>query len=147
MQAKLTDDLNAFTKKLLNSDLVVYDFKESSNVLFNIEGGKKISMQELTIISEKIHDLAENAKIIFGLTQKPKLKDEIIATVLATGGIKPKEKKKPKENIEDLNVDVNRRSGIEIKKIKEEKLKKEMEEEDYFEIPTFIRNRKKNEKS
>ncbi len=147
MQAKLTDDLNAFTKKLLNSDLVVYDFKESSNVLFNIEGGKKISMQELTIISEKIHDLAENAKIIFGLTQKPKLKDEIIATVLATGGIKPKKKKKPKENIEDLNVDVNRRSGIEIKKIKEEKLKKEMEEEDYFEIPTFIRNRKKNEKS
>jgi cell division GTPase FtsZ len=115
--------------------------------LFNIEGGKKISMQELTIISEKIHDLAENAKIIFGLTQKPKSKDEIIATVLATGGIKPKEKKKPKENIEDLNVDVNRRSGIEIKKIKEEKLKKEMEEEDYFEIPTFIRNRKKNEKS
>lgn len=27
MQAKLTDDLNAFTKELLNSDLVVYDFK------------------------------------------------------------------------------------------------------------------------
>jgi hypothetical protein len=42
---------------------------------------------------------------------------------------------------------IYRRSGIEIKKIKEEKLKKEMEEEDYFEIPTFIRNRKKNEKS
>ncbi|HOI60139.1 MAG TPA: cell division protein FtsZ [Candidatus Pacearchaeota archaeon] len=95
VQAKLTDDLSQFTKSLLNNELVQYDFSKSTNVLFNIEGGKNLSMQQLAMISEKIHELAPEARIIFGLTQNAKLKNEIRATVLATGIIKKEEEKKP----------------------------------------------------
>lgn len=162
VQAKITDDLSAFTKDLLNNQLISYNFSESTNVLFNIEGGKNLSMQQLALISEKIHELAPDARIIFGLTQNSKLKNEIRATVLATGEAKKEEKKKPKpkkpkkevskkkiktveddlKELEELGVEINRRNAIEIKKAEEEAIKKENEEEDIFEIPTFLRKKK-----
>lgn len=163
VQAKITDDLSAFTKDLLNNQLISYNFSESTNVLFNIEGGKNLSMQQLALISEKIHELAPDARIIFGLTQNSKLKNEIRATVLATGEVKKEEKKKPKlkpkpkkevskkkiktieddlKELEELGVEINRRNAIEIKKAEEEAIKKENEEEDIFEIPTFLRKKK-----
>jgi cell division protein FtsZ len=95
VSTKVNDDLDEFTDKLLTNILIEYNFKDSTNVLFNIEGGKNLSMKELTKISEKIHALAPSAKIIFGLTQNPKLKNEIRATVLATGVEKKEEKKPP----------------------------------------------------
>ena len=96
VQAKISDDLNEFTKDLLNNKLVEYDFPKSTNVLFNIEGGKDLSMKQLALISEKINEFAPEARIIFGLTQNSKLKNEIRATVLATGvSKKEEEKKKP----------------------------------------------------
>jgi len=162
VQIKLTDDLNLFAKNLLSNELIDYDFTKSTNVLFNIEGGKNLSMKQLAFISEKIHELAPEAKIIFGLTQNPKLKNEIRATVLATGSNKKEEKpvilKKKKEEkpaiikkkkveeelkeLEDLGVEINRRNAVEIKKAEEEALKKETEEEDIFEIPAFLRKKK-----
>lgn len=165
VQAKITDDLSAFTKDLLNNQLISYNFSESTNVLFNIEGGKNLSMQQLALISEKIHELAPDARIIFGLTQNSKLKNEIRATVLATGEVKKEEKKKQKlkpkskpkkevskkkiktieddlKELEELGVEINRRNAIEIKKAEEEAIKKENEEEDIFEIPTFLRKKK-----
>lgn len=162
VQAKITDDLSAFTKDLLNNQLISYNFSESTNVLFNIEGGKNLSMQQLALISEKIHELAPDARIIFGLTQNSKLKNEIRATVLATGEVKKEEKKKPKpkkpkkevskkkiktieddlKELEELGVEINRRNAIEIKKAEEDAIKKENEEEDIFEIPTFLRKKK-----
>ncbi len=122
VQAKITDDLSQFTKSLLNNELVHYDFSKSTNVLFNIEGGKNLSMQQLAMISEKIHELAPEARIIFGLTQNSKLKNEIRATVLATGTVKKEEEKKPlikkakKEEKKDKKVE---------KKKQKEKTKKE----------------------
>jgi len=165
VQAKITDDLSVFTKDLLNNQLISYNFSESTNVLFNIEGGKNLSMQQLALISEKIHELAPDARIIFGLTQNSKLKNEIRATVLATGEVKKEEKKKQKskpkskpkkevskkkiktieddlKELEELGVEINRRNAIEIKKAEEEAIKKENEEEDIFEIPTFLRKKK-----
>lgn len=165
VQAKITDDLSAFTKDLLNNQLISYNFSESTNVLFNIEGGKNLSMQQLALISEKIHELAPDARIIFGLTQNSKLKNEIRATVLATGEVKKEEKKKQKskpkskpkkevskkkiktieddlKELEELGVEINRRNAIEIKKAEEDAIKKENEEEDIFEIPAFLRKKK-----
>lgn len=162
VQIKLTDDLNLFAKSLLSNELIDYNFAKSTNVLFNIEGGKNLSMKQLAFISEKIHELAPEAKIIFGLTQNPKLKNEIRATVLATGTVKKEEKislpkkkkvikptivkkKKVEEELKelaDLGVEINRRNAVEIKKAEEEELKKETEEEDIFEIPAFLRKKK-----
>ncbi|MDD4358341.1 MAG: cell division protein FtsZ [Candidatus Pacebacteria bacterium] len=172
VQAKIGGDLNAFTMELLNNKLVDYDFSRSANVLFNIEGGKDLSMQQLALISEKIHELAPEARIIFGLTQNSKLKNEIRATVLATGTSKKKEKKsekkkkivkvkkekkveikkvkkeKPKkpdtieEELKELEVEINRRNAVEIKKAEEDARKKEDEEDNIFEIPAFLRKKK-----
>lgn len=176
VEAKLTDDLNQFTNQLLNNELVRYDFSKSSNVLFNIEGGKNLSMQQLASISQKIHELAPEARIIFGLTQSSKLKNEIKATVLATGTMKKEEKKiKPKEEkkeekkvvkkvkkikkeaprkktikeveeelkeLEDLGVEINRRNAVEVKQAEEEARKKDLDEDDIFEVPAFLRKKK-----
>lgn len=160
VQAKLTDDLSQFTKSLLSNGLVQYDFSKSENVLFNIEGGKNLSMQQLAMISEKIHEIAPEARIIFGLTQNSKLKNEIRATVLATGTVKEekkpvvkkkKTKTKPKidkkieeelKELEELGVEVKRRNAVEVKKAEEEARKKEDEDEDIFEIPAFLRKKK-----
>ncbi len=177
VQAKLNDDLNQFTNKLLNNELVRYDFSKSNNVLFNIEGGKNLSMQQLASISEKIHELAPEARIIFGLTQSAKLKNEIRATVLATGTMKKEEKKVKKEKVkkeeiivkpkkvkkvkkevskkktikeieddlkdlEDLGVEINRRNAVEVKQAEEEARKKDLDEDDIFEVPTFLRKKK-----
>jgi len=177
VQAKLNDDLNQFTNKLLNNELVRYDFSKSNNVLFNIEGGKNLSMQQLASISGKIHELAPEARIIFGLTQSAKLKNEIRATVLATGTMKKEEKKVKKEKVkkeeiivkpkkvkkvkkevakkktikeveadlkdlEDLGVEINRRNAVEVKQAEEEARKKDLDEDDIFEVPTFLRKKK-----
>ncbi|MDD3032487.1 MAG: cell division protein FtsZ [Candidatus Pacebacteria bacterium] len=176
VEAKLTDDLNQFTNQLLNNELVRYDFSKSNNVLFNIEGGKNLSMQQLALISEKIHELAPEARIIFGLTQSSKLKNEIKATVLATGVMKkeekkvkvkeekkeekkvvktkkvkketPKKKKTIKEveedlkDLEDLGVEINRRNAVEVKRAEEEARKKDLDEDDIFEVPAFLRKKK-----
>ena len=42
VQIKLTDDLNLFAKSLLSNELIDYNFAKSTNVLFNIEGGKNV---------------------------------------------------------------------------------------------------------
>ncbi len=138
-QGKIKEDLDNFAKELLNNELVSYNFKDSENVLFNIEGGKNLSMQELSLISEKIHELAEDAEIIFGLTKNLKLKDEVRATVLATG--KQKEEK-PKKKKKKTKPTVKRRSGVEIKKAKEEEIKKEEDDEKFFDVPAFLRKKK-----
>jgi len=172
VSTKINKDLDEFTDKLLGNILIDYNFKDSANVLFNIEGGKDLSMRELTKVSEKIHDLAPNAKIIFGLTQNPKLKNEIRATVLATGAEtkeeKPqkiktkkivkkkkvafkKEKSKKEEKtieeelkeLEEMGVEINRKNALDVQKEKEAELKKEDDEENIFEIPAFLRKKNK----
>jgi len=154
------------SKNLLKNPILEYRFENADNVMFNIEASKDLSLQLLSQISEKISELAPNAKIIFGLSQNPKLKNEIRVTILATSseiekipktkkGKKKEEKaivkkvkkqkvKKEKKEIEkkEENIEV-RRSALEIKEAEMKEEEKEEEEEKIFEIPAFLRKSKK----
>jgi len=155
------------SKNLLKNPILEYRFENADNVMFNIEASKDLSLQLLSQISEKISELAPNAKIIFGLSQNPKLKNEIRVTILATSSeeekkskikknLKKKEEKvvlkkvkkhkfqpEKKEIIkEEENIEV-RRSALEIKEAEKKAEDEEEEEEKIFEIPAFLRKSKK----
>lgn len=58
----------------------------ASGVLINILGGEDLTLGEATQISEIIHDaVGDDAQIIFGAGNDPKLKGEVRVTVIATG--------------------------------------------------------------
>jgi cell division protein FtsZ len=154
------------SKNLLKNPILEYRFENADNVMFNIEASKDLSLQLLSQISEKISELAPNAKIIFGLSQNPKLKNEIRVTILATSSeiekipktkkskkkeekaivkkVKKQKAKKEKKEIEkkEENIEV-RRSALEIKEAEMKEEEKEEEEEKIFEIPAFLRKSKK----
>ncbi|MBM3206051.1 MAG: hypothetical protein FJZ43_00300 [Candidatus Staskawiczbacteria bacterium] len=54
-------------------------------VLFNIEGGKNLSMFEVDKISKAISEKNSKAKIIFGISKNAKFKNKIKTTLLMTG--------------------------------------------------------------
>jgi cell division GTPase FtsZ len=124
--------------------------------MFNIEASKELSLQLLSQVSERVGELAPNAKIIFGLTQNSKLRNEIRLTILATSGEVEKKPKKKKEKItkkkkttvkkvktekKEKEVEV-RRSALEIKEAEKKEEEKEEEEEKIFDIPAFLRKSK-----
>ena len=54
--------------------------------MFNIAGSENLSMFEVEKISSHIANLNPKAKIIFGISKNPKLKNKIKTTILMTGG-------------------------------------------------------------
>ena len=105
-------------------------------VLINITGGSSLSFHEISEAAGLIRDTAhEDAEIIFGSVVNPELEDEMIVTVIATGfEDKPKpimpsyDKWRPARDVSSLKG-----SG----KILSKKI--EQEDDNVFEIPTFIR--------
>lgn len=140
-------------KKLIKNPILDYNFENADNIMFNVEGSKDISLHSLSLISEKISEMSPNARIIFGLTNNPKMKNEIKVTILSTGspdkaqkGKKKKEKKveiKKEEKKEELGEEKIRRTAIEAKEAEKKEAEKEEEDEKIFEIPAFLRKSKK----
>ena len=58
----------------------------ASGVLINIIGGNDLTLGEATQISEIIHDaVGDEAEIIFGAGNDPRMEGEVRVTVIATG--------------------------------------------------------------
>ncbi len=74
-------------KKALNSPLLDISCKGAKGVLFNVSGGKDISLSEIDEAAKIItQEVSPEAKVIFGAIQDEKLKKgEIKVTVIATG--------------------------------------------------------------
>jgi len=74
-------------KKALNSPLSDISHKGAKGVLFNVSGGKDISLSEVDEIAKIItREVSPEAKIVFGAIQDEKLnKGEIKVTVMVTG--------------------------------------------------------------
>jgi len=153
-RVKSSQNIEDIAKSLLKNPILEYRFENADNVMFNVEASKELSLQLLSQVSERISELAPNAKIIFGLSQNPKLRKEIRVTILSTSGekekkkgIKKEKKKKVKvkkekiEKKEDKEVEV-RRNALEIKEAEKKEEEKEEEEEKIFEIPAFLRKSK-----
>ncbi len=71
----------------INSPLLDVSVKGAKGVLFNVSGGKDISLTEIDQVAKVItQEINPEAKIIFGAVQDEKLnKGEIKVTVIATG--------------------------------------------------------------
>jgi len=74
-------------KSALDSPLLGISPKGAKGVLFNVSGGKDISLSEINQIGEIItQEINSEAKVIFGAIQDEKLgKGEIKVTLIATG--------------------------------------------------------------
>jgi cell division protein FtsZ len=134
---KSSQNLEEFAKNVLKNPILDYNFENADNIIFNIESSKDLSLLMLSQISEKISVHVPNARIIFGLTQNPKLKNEIRITIFSTisdaKGIEMKEIKQvtPKSKIKPVVKDGELDLEVKEPKKKEKKRlpKKEIEEE------------------
>ncbi|MDD5098150.1 MAG: cell division protein FtsZ [Candidatus Pacebacteria bacterium] len=157
VKAKSSQNAEEIAKLLLKNPILDYKLDNADNVMFNVESGKELSLQLLSQVSEKISEFAPNAKIIFGLSQNPKMKNELKITILATGSEAEKKKKEPKKvkekkkektkkkvikKEEEKDVEI-RRSALDIKEAEKKEMEKEDEDEKIFEIPAFLRTPKK----
>lgn len=133
----------------IDSPLLEMSIDGASGVLFNVQGGKNLSMFEIgeaaAIINEHVDT---DAKIIFGTSIDPNLQDEIRVTVIATGFTKEKDEV-PTYSNDDEGVKMpynlprfnrNRSEEEPTKKEKEEN-KQDNFEDEQLDIPTFLRNK------
>lgn len=71
---------------ILSNPLLQHNSVAVEKILFNIAGADNLSMFEVEKISSHIANLNPKAKIIFGISKSPKLKNKIKTTILMTGG-------------------------------------------------------------
>jgi cell division protein FtsZ len=76
----------------IDSPLLELSIDGARGVLFNVQGGKSLSMYEINEAANIINQhIDPDAKIIFGTSIDPNLNDEIRITVIATGFTKEKD--------------------------------------------------------
>jgi cell division protein FtsZ len=148
-------------KIAINSPLLDISIKGAKGVLFNVTGGKDLSMAEINDAANVIiESIDPDAQVIFGAVINEKLTEgELQVTVIATGF-------EPKTTIKTFDIDKAQELSLEEiqKKAEEDKLKQQKEElrlkeveskkdefiknvdsdlesEESFELPAFIRNK------
>lgn len=148
-------------KIAINSPLLDISIKGAKGVLFNVTGGKDLSMAEINDAANVIiESIDPDAQVIFGAVINEKLTEgEVQVTVIATGF-------EPKTPIKTFDIDEAKELSLEKiqKKAEEDKLKQQKEElrlkeveskkdefiknvdsdlesEESFELPAFIRNK------
>ncbi len=121
----------------------------AQGVLINITGGEDLSLHEVGEAISIIYDAAgENANVIFGAVTDPAMEGKVMVTVIATGFGKTTEKRGIKRELleviargsdEDIRKPavVRRGSGIDV--LLETEKKVDVCDDDYLNIPTFIR--------
>ncbi|MEY3471019.1 MAG: hypothetical protein RLZZ223_369 [Candidatus Parcubacteria bacterium] len=147
-------------KIAINSPLLDVSIKGAKGVLFNVTGGKDLSMAEINDAANVIiESIDPDAQVIFGAVINDKLNEgEVQVTVIATGF----DQKEDKPKISVLQDKEQSSTQDEMKKIAEEQELKQQEEsrqkeielkkdefiknvdsdlEDEFELPAFIRNK------
>lgn len=137
-------------REAIASPLLELAIDGATGVLFNVIGGKDLSMHEVDEAAQVISNAAEaDANIIFGATIDPDLEDELQITVLATGfdsgravggassGIGVDTKASVGTGAPSLD-DSKRGTGDGKKK----KAKKDDDDDDWLETPAFLRRKK-----
>ena len=56
-----------------------------ASILVNVAGSSKVKLSELDAVSEAVLAAAPGANLIFGMSVRPRLRDEVQVTVIATG--------------------------------------------------------------
>ena len=147
-------------KIAINSPLLDISIKGAKGVLFNVTGGKDLSMAEINDAANVIiESIDPDAQVIFGAVINEKFTEgEVQVTVIATGfEPKPPITAFEKDEIAEPNLDELKKNIVEERmqsQLEEDRIKKEVElkkdefiknvesdPEDAFELPAFIRNK------
>lgn len=136
----------------MNSPLIDVSIEGAKGILLNISGGPDLKLTEVNEAAEIIRNASSNdANIIFGAVIDEEMNDKIKVTIIATG-FKDKEsetfmfdveereiKKPPKEEVKERTMEDSERK---YQTPKETKHFKPIDEDDYLDIPTFLRKGK-----
>lgn len=129
----------------VNSSLLGTKITNARGILFNISGGKSMSLHEVNQAAEIIQEAANvDANIIFGSVVNEALGEEIRVTVIATGFVDASsaEEDYSKKRIEKLEtMQVKAEKTGEENLISEEPIQNDFNYED-LEVPTFLRKKR-----
>ena len=138
----------------IDSPLLELSIEGARGVLFNVQGGKSLSMYEINEAASIINQHVDpEAKIIFGTSIDPNLNDEVRITVIATGFTKEKEEtpnyfgginKKPIYNAPKFGMDTTTRPANDSNNqsgYASQQPVKPQPPESNLEIPAFLRNK------
>ena len=139
-------------KQAIDSPLLELSIDGAKGVLFNVIGGKDLSMHEVDEAAQVISNSSDSeAEIIFGATIDPDLDDELQITVLATGFDEHAEQEIGSQLSEDQHVRTIRTSSakktqekksISREKPQEKSEKRDKDEDDeWLETPAFLRRK------
>jgi cell division protein FtsZ len=111
-------------ERVLFNPLLQNNNFDAEKILFNISGSENLSMFEVEKVSSHISSLNPKAKIIFGISKSPKLKNKIKTTILMTGGGAKietifKKSEKIKIVVPEATKELLKKPDVEVKKIKE----------------------------
>jgi cell division protein FtsZ len=150
----------------IDSPLLELSIEGARGVLFNVQGGKSLSMYEINEAASIINQHVDpEAKIIFGTSIDPNLNDEVRITVIATGFTKEKEEtpnyfggvnKKPTYNAPKFGVDTTNRmpastpsynndSQSNYTSQQQNPRPQQQQPEEKYEIPAFLRKKLGND--
>jgi len=142
-------------KMAISSPLLELSINGAKGVLFNIIGGRDLTMNEVDQSAKIIADSVDaDAEIIFGARIDEEIVDEIKITVIATGFDEARQKlgRFASASRSDFSSVQNKttagalqtqsESNGDIKSQEQEKPKEEISEEDQFDIPAFLRQRR-----
>lgn len=135
-------------KKAISSPLLETSIDGAQGILMNITGGMNLSLFEVQEAADLVTSAADDeVNVIFGSVINDALEDEIIVTVIATGFTETS-KKKPSANYRPVIRQQNQAEPQQQEKPSSEKPaapeQPSTEDEDALDIPTFLRNRKRN---
>lgn len=133
----------------IDSPLLEMSIEGARGVLFNVQGGKNLSMFEINEAAEIINQNVDpEAKIIFGTSIDPNLQDEIKITVVATGFTKEKELSSASPLNSDVKMPYNlpkfgREPSRDVREDipQAQKPKTSPYADEQLDIPAFLRNK------
>ncbi len=140
----------------INSPLIETSIEGANGILLNISGGPDLKLFEVNQAAEIIRNASSpNANVIFGAVIDESMSDKVKVTIIATG-FEPKKakvmktddginkKKEVEKKLFEFEKDIlaGKDKKEDFKKISEDDLRS-LGEDDYLDIPTFLRKNKK----
>lgn len=140
----------------INSPLIEESIEGATGILLNISGGPDLKLFEINEAAEIIRNASSpDANIIFGSVIDEAMNDKLKVTIIATG-FAPTQNKIPRSNKTEKaeeKTDINKKLDIFEKEILEDRKDTKIDkfpdddfgsiDDDYLDVPTFLRKDKK----
>ncbi len=140
----------------INSPLIEESIDGATGILLNISGGPDLKLFEINEAAEIIRNSSSpDANIIFGSVIDEAMNDKIKVTIIATGfsSAKSSASETGKEEKTEEKIEINKKLDIFEEEISEDKKETKIDKfpeddfgsinDDYLDIPTFLRKDKK----